>query len=79
MLAFEVNKVGFHQFSIFESSLSYLMSSRAIQPKCFCLLLRLDIGEESPIKEPIAEFTGVLYGSSWRLVQLAAAHLSEHL
>ena len=41
-----------------------------------CLLPRLDIGEEKPIQELIAVFTGVPYGSSWRSVKLAAAHLS---
>ena len=44
-----------------------------------CLLPRLDIGEEKPIQQLIAAFTGVPYGSSWRFVQLAAAHLAPHL
>ena len=42
-----------------------------------CLLSRLNIGEESPIQQLIADFTGVAYGSSWRFVQLAAAHLAH--
>ena len=44
-----------------------------------CLLPRLDIGEEKPIQQLIAAFTGVPIGSSWRFVQLAAAHLAPHL
>ena len=44
-----------------------------------CLLPRLDIGEEKPIQQLIAAFTGVPVGSSWRAVQLAAAHLENHL
>jgi hypothetical protein len=44
-----------------------------------CLLPRLDIGEEKPIQQLIATFTGVPIGSSWRCVQLAAAHLAPHL
>ena len=44
-----------------------------------CLLPRLDIGEEKPIQQLIAAFTGVPIGSSWRFVQLAAAHLTPHL
>ena len=39
-----------------------------------CLLPRLDIGEEKPIQQMIAAFTGVPIGSSWRCVQLATAH-----
>ena len=42
-----------------------------------CLLPKLDIGEEKPIQHLIADFTGVAYGSSWRFVQLAAAHLES--
>ena len=44
-----------------------------------CALPRLDIGEEKPIQQLIAAFTGVPIGSSWRFVQLAAAHLTAHL
>ena len=44
-----------------------------------CLLPRLDIGEEKPIQQLIAAFTGVPIGSSWRSVQLAAAHLAPRL
>ena len=44
-----------------------------------CLLPRLDIGEEKPIQQLIAAFAGVPIGSSWRCVQLAAAHLAPHL
>ena len=44
-----------------------------------CLLPRLDIGNEQPIQQLVAEFAGVPYGSSWRFVQLAAAHLAPHL
>ena len=44
-----------------------------------CLLSRLDIGEEKPIQQLIAAFTGVSIRSSWRFVQLAAVHLSDHL
>ena len=44
-----------------------------------CLLPRLDIGEEKPIQQMIAAFTGVPIGSSWRCVQLATAHLAPHL
>jgi len=44
-----------------------------------CLLPRLDIGEEKPIQQLIAAFTGVPIGSSWRFVQLAAAHLAPFL
>ena len=44
-----------------------------------CLLPRLDIGEEKPIQQLIAEFTGVPIGSSWRFLQLAAAHLTRYL
>ena len=44
-----------------------------------CLLPRLDIGEEKPIQQLIAEFTGVPIGSSWRFLQLAAAHLTHYL
>ena len=44
-----------------------------------CLLPKLDIGEEKPIQQLIAAFTGVPIGSSWRFVQLAAAHLASHL
>ena len=45
-----------------------------------CLLPRLDIGEEEkPIQQLIAAFVGVPIGSSWRVVQLAAAHLAPHL
>ena len=51
----------------------------AAAPGKRCLLPRLDIGEEKPIQQLIAAFTGVPIGSSWRLVQLAAAHLAPHL
>ena len=44
-----------------------------------CLLPRLDIGEEKPIQQLIAAFTGVPIRSSWRFVQLAAAHLTAQL
>ena len=44
-----------------------------------CLLPKLDIGEEKPIQHLIADFTGVPCGSSWRYVQLAAAHLAPFL
>ena len=44
-----------------------------------CLLPKLDIGEEKPIQQLIAAFTGVPIGSSWRFVQLAAAHLAPFL
>ena len=44
-----------------------------------CLLPRLDIGEEKPIQQLIAAFAGVPIGSSWRFVQLAAAHLAAHI
>ena len=45
-----------------------------------CALPRLDIGgEEKPIQQLIAAFAGVPIGSSWRFVQLAAAHLTSHL
>ena len=44
-----------------------------------CALPRLDIGEEKPIQQLIAAFVGVPIGSSWRFVQLAAAHLTPHL
>ena len=45
----------------------------------WCLLPRLGIGKEKPIQQLIAAFTGVPIGSSWRFVQLAAAHLHAHL
>ena len=44
-----------------------------------CLLPKLDIGEEKPIQQLIAAFSGVPIGSSWRFVQLAAAHLARRL
>ena len=44
-----------------------------------CLLPRLDIGEEKPIQQLIAAFTGVPIGLSWRFLQLAAAHLTHYL
>ena len=44
-----------------------------------CLLPKLDIGEEKPIQQLTAAFSGVPIGSSWRFVQLAAAHLATHL
>ena len=41
-----------------------------------CLLPRLDVRSGSPIKMLIADFAGVPHRSSWRFVQLAAAHLT---
>ena len=44
-----------------------------------CLLPRLDVRSGSPIKMIIADFAGVPHRSSWRSVQLAAAHLADYL
>ena len=44
-----------------------------------CLLPRLDVRSGSPIKMLIADFAGVPHRSSWRFVQLAAAHLAPYL
>ena len=44
-----------------------------------CLLPRLDVRSGSPIKKMIADFAGVPYRSSWRSLQLAAAHLAAYL
>ena len=44
-----------------------------------CLLPRLDMGEEKPIQQLIAAFTGVPHGASWRFVQLAVVYLSPFL
>ena len=49
------------------------------------LLLGLGDGDDGRlpldllIKKIIADFAGVPYRSSWRSVQLAAAHLAHHL